>query len=528
LDGRAKNLLIYLKYISSMTGKRRLLVVGMVVVVVLGLTFLAFGMAMQRTPLDVYESLSFGGEYYDDQSGAGTSALDADEVGGIVDLPDFLLNELRAEQDPDGSWEGDVNATAISGYAFDYHTDASAGVSVTNETYRTSANSADNWTIDNFIYSEATAPGEVAPFIVISDVDVGFKDSVVNDLVADQSPDGSWNNDVSDTALATFALASYNGPAYPPVQGGIEWLLAHEVDNSWGSIGVDAKAILALDIGNNDMTDELEILIANQEADGSFGTVEDSAWALMAMSVDLDINTLEQADKAILWLRAQDIDDERELALAALGEQYYNSAVIGSNVLNEGLGPPFWLYPVIIIIIAAFITQALLFARLGSEDVMDGVRKDIYDYIAEHPGEHLAEITRQFEMSSSSTRHHLTVLEFNDKIVSHKQGKHRHYYLNMNGYRRYTNGFEYKRIMSTLKNPTTREMVKYLAEHKNSNQKSISEALNVHPSTVNWHAKRLKDAKIIAQTRSGKDILYTLNNEIELDQVITLIEGASS
>jgi predicted transcriptional regulator len=350
----------------------------------------------------------------------------------------------------------------------------------------------------------------------------------LNDLVANQRPNGSWNNEVSDTALAAYSLARETEPESTPVQRGIEWIRNQEINNEWGSVRDDAMSILALDATGQDTRTELGSLLAKQMEDGSFGTVEDTAWALMAISTNLDIENLEDADGAMLWLREQDIDDEGELAIAALSEQYYNSGVYDSNVLAEKLGPQPWVYPVIIFVIVAFLVFTLLFARIGSEDVMDGVRKEIFDYIADNPGEHLAGITRQFEMSSSSARHHLAVLEWNDKIVSHKQGKRRHYYLNMNGYRRYTNGFEYKKIMSTLKNPTTRNIVKYLASNDNSNQKSISEALDIHPSTVNWHAKRLREARIIAQTRSGKDILYSLNQEIELDQVISLIEGASS
>ena len=194
---------------------------------------------------------------------------------------------------------------------------------------------------------------------------------------------------------------------------------------------------------------------------------------------------------------------------------------IGSNELP-------WEGGLVAFVLLSSTVMIVLFARLREEDVLEGVRKEMYQYISENPGEHLAEITRQFGMSSSSARHHLDVLEWSDQIVSHKSGKQKHFYPNQNGYRQYTSGFGYKEIMATLKNDTTRDMVKFLIGHEGANQKMIAKELQIHPSTVNWHAKRLNSAQIIFKSRDGKDIHYSLNPELDLVKVISLIEGASS
>lgn len=188
-----------------------------------------------------------------------------------------------------------------------------------------------------------------------------------------------------------------------------------------------------------------------------------------------------------------------------------------------------WIFQSVAYVAVCAIIFALLFARLSNEDIMVGVRKDIYDFISQNPGEHLANITKEFNMSSSSTRHHLYVLETSDKIVSHKPGKHKHYYINQNGYSRLTSGAaEYKDVMSALRNDTSRNIVKLLSRNTGMNQQMISQALNIHPSTVNWHAKRLRAANIIRKTRQGKDIIYSLNEDMELNRVISIIEGTSS
>lgn len=200
----------------------------------------------------------------------------------------------------------------------------------------------------------------------------------------------------------------------------------------------------------------------------------------------------------------------------------------GAISLDIGSDELPWEGGLIAFVLLSSTVMLILFARLREEDVLDGVRKDIFQYISENPGEHLAGITRQFGMSSSSARHHLDVLEWSDRIVSHKSGKQKHFYPNQNGYRQYTQGFEYKEIMAILKNDTCRGMVKVIINNDKANQKMIASALQIHPSTVNWHAKRLRGAQIIFKSRDGKDIHYSLNPELDLVNVISLIEGASS
>ena len=200
----------------------------------------------------------------------------------------------------------------------------------------------------------------------------------------------------------------------------------------------------------------------------------------------------------------------------------------GAGLLDIGSDELPWENGLITFVLLSSTVMLILFARLREEDVLEGVRKEIFEYISENPGEHLAGITRQFGMSSSSARHHLDVLEWSDRIVSHKSGKQKHFYPNQNGYRQYTQGFEYKEIMAILKNDTCRGMVKVIINNDKANQKMIASALQIHPSTVNWHAKRLRSAEIIFKSRDGKDIHYSLNPELDLVNVISLIEGASS
>jgi predicted transcriptional regulator len=223
-----------------------------------------------------------------------------------------------------------------------------------------------------------------------------------------------------------------------------------------------------------------------------------------------------------------DGDSDNELpGMGGIGyEDNYSAAVDGADAERSALNLELpWQLGVGMFLVGSSATLLVLFARLSSDDVLEGARKDIYEHIERNPGDHLANITRNAGISSSSVRHHLDVLEWSERIVSHKDGKLRHYYPNRNGYCMYTNGQGYKEVMSALRNPTAREMVKFLMANERANQRVIAAALGLHPSTVNWHANRLIAVSVISRSREGKDIHYSPNSEMDLTKVIALIEG---
>lgn len=151
--------------------------------------------------------------------------------------------------------------------------------------------------------------------------------------------------------------------------------------------------------------------------------------------------------------------------------------------------------------------------------VLKGLRRDIYEYLKHNPGEHLAAIMYEFDMSPSSTTYHLNVLEKNEEVLSHKKGKYKRYYAKEDGVyggselRNWIGGLEYKEIVSVLKNDTTSEIVRYVMEHPGCSQKDIAGALDLAPSTVNWHMKKLRGADIVDLEKTGRYNNYTISDE---------------
>ncbi|UCE73101.1 MAG: winged helix-turn-helix transcriptional regulator [Methanomassiliicoccales archaeon] len=475
------------------------------------------------------------------------SVASADEDTEEDEGSPSMLVDLNINQNTNGSWDNDINTTAIAMVANSYkvpegHVSCCFSLNSTS----TVAISGMYWTMNN-VDTESDI-GNVEPLsvetqslLIIPEPDTtedkrleeidDFQEDVKEDLLAAQEPDGSWNEDIGDTAIATYALeiTEENEEDRRAKEKGIEWILEqeNEEEDSWGSVEDDSKAILALDRAGIDVWEEIVALMSKQNPDGSFGGIEDTAWVVMALSTHPNERTIDSMDRAMGWIKSQDYKNNRELAMAALAEQYYENAKLEEKrTEREGPVPPPYMYVISILVIGSFILSYWLFARLDKNGILDGVRKDIYVYITDHPGEHLANITKHFAISSSSARYHLSVLEGMDKIVSHKNGKYKRFYINKNGYSKYTNGNGYKHIMSALKNGTARRIVKFLISNPEANQKSVSNALSIHPSTVNWHAERLRDAEILNKHKKGKEIVYSLNEDVQVKKVIGIIEGS--
>jgi DNA-binding transcriptional ArsR family regulator len=515
-----KSIYVYIKVYSLMSGEWRITGVGLFALILICLFFIT----------------------------ASAACAEGEEDGNHSTT---LLYQLNRNQNVNGSWDDDVNTTVkgtlVNDIAWDtdrgYRRNEGAEIDFDDEDadgisddYETNIIESTKWTsaydesVDNIVYSSLTikvrntgnSPDE---FLVL-------QNTSMLDLTITQQPHGSWNDDVGDTAMAIYGLSPPKPENREAVIKGIEWLLEqeNEQEHSWGSIEDDSKAIMALNSAGVDVWEEIAALLLKQRPDGSFGGIEDTSWAVIALSTSPNKETMISMERAVTWLRSQNYDNNKDLALAALAEQYYENAKLSEEREGEGSGfiPPPWIYALSFFIIGSFALGYWLFARLDRNEILDGIRKDIYAYITEHPGEHLANITKRFDLSSSSTRYHLSVLEGMDKIVSHKNGKYKRYYVNKNGYSKYTNGNGYKPIMSALKNGTTRSIVKFLISNPESNQKRVSRALSIHPSTVNWHAKRLRDAEIITKHKKGKEIVYSLNHDVQLSKVIGIIEGSSA
>jgi DNA-binding transcriptional ArsR family regulator len=164
-----------------------------------------------------------------------------------------------------------------------------------------------------------------------------------------------------------------------------------------------------------------------------------------------------------------------------------------------------------------------MYTRLDTAEDLRGVRKKIYQYIKAHPGEHMATLMKEFKLSPSSISHHINVLEKNGFIISHNDGRYKRLFVNGNGYIS-TVSDNYKCQISALKNENAKKIVFFLMARPASTQYELSNALDLHPSTIHWHAKKLMSLGLISAIRDGKNIRYTVDDSSCVIKVLSVVE----
>lgn len=463
-------------------------------------------------------------------------------------LDPYEYNELATRQQNNGSWDNDIETTVLVTNALTQNADfinrhkddveweeGNVSLDYIRDTNYNSVESAQNWTQDNYGTNLPLNFQIILNYnnVVLSQSDnseinnvTNIADQTTEIILSTQMQDGSWNNDVKQTSLSIYVLKQNQDPNEDSIIAGENWLISQQDNGDWGNGSNDIFALLALHNSSFDVSQALERVIAYQFNNGSYGDIETTAWALIALSLYDDPNACDAAKAAREWLRQQQNVSDRDFALISLAEMEYISNAVNrmdaSDGIWEGKGPPTIMIIILGIIGSSIIILSILCIRLRDHDVLDGVREKIYDYIKAHPGISQNEIMRSLKLSSSSVRHHLRILERFEYILPHSDGKYIRYYVNKNGYSIYANGNGYKEIISVLRNNTAANIVKYIMKNPNINQRNLANALNLHPSTVHWHTKHLLSSEIIFAKRNGKSVQYQINEPLNLNKLLSL------
>jgi predicted transcriptional regulator len=138
------------------------------------------------------------------------------------------------------------------------------------------------------------------------------------------------------------------------------------------------------------------------------------------------------------------------------------------------------------------------------------VRRQIYRVVRTYAGAHFREIERKSSLSTGSAQYHLMYLAKQGLIKIEKEG---------NTTRYFPKGFkaENKRIMGFLRQRSVRKIIIFILTHVNCNHEQIVRSVNLAPSTVSFHLKKLEDAKVIFFSRKGRKTHYRIiadTNEI--------------
>ena len=143
-------------------------------------------------------------------------------------------------------------------------------------------------------------------------------------------------------------------------------------------------------------------------------------------------------------------------------------------------------------------------------NVVEGVRKDIVDYLSENPGSYYSEIKRGIGINNGSLNHHLRVLERRGVIKSERGSAVTHYSL--------VNGFNAEKEVRTM----DQEIVGVLSYENGLQSSEVARKLGISSNAAFSHLKRLEQDGMVEHLRDGyfrmpkADELYKSSKGISL------------
>lgn len=145
------------------------------------------------------------------------------------------------------------------------------------------------------------------------------------------------------------------------------------------------------------------------------------------------------------------------------------------------------------------------------DDVLElETRRKIYDLIEKNPGLHLSKISELLQMRISLVEYHLHFLEKYDIISVDKETGFSRYFLKGKV------EIKTKRYSSILRQKAVLSIIFVLLEHDVIRHKDMLERIDVAPSTLSYHLKKLIKYDIIEVIRYGDMRGYRIKNKNEL------------
>ena len=144
-------------------------------------------------------------------------------------------------------------------------------------------------------------------------------------------------------------------------------------------------------------------------------------------------------------------------------------------------------------------------------------RRDIYELVKRKPGAHFSEIQRELEMATGRLQYHLGVLEKRRILDVKRDARYTRYFPSLDVDRRH------KPVLALLRQATPRGVLLHLVEHGPSRLTTMSESLDLAPSTLSFHLKKLERAEVVE--KRGRGVYAAVDTEAVVDMLVTYRSG---
>lgn len=136
-------------------------------------------------------------------------------------------------------------------------------------------------------------------------------------------------------------------------------------------------------------------------------------------------------------------------------------------------------------------------------------RTVILEYIGNHPGCTIADLSKNTGINRGSAKYHLSVLFLERKIVRKKEDKLMYLFLNAGM------APEKKRMYGYIMSHPKQEILSVIRNEPGISSKEIARHLGMAPSTVHWHLRQFLDEKMVVSQWDGRNVNYSLTPEVE-------------
>jgi predicted transcriptional regulator len=152
-------------------------------------------------------------------------------------------------------------------------------------------------------------------------------------------------------------------------------------------------------------------------------------------------------------------------------------------------------------------------------------RRKIFDIVSKNPGLHLSKIAEMLSMRVSLVEYHLLYMEKNQVVHPVRKSGYVRYYIKGEV------GTEDKKILAVLRQKIPLRILLLLLKHDKSQHKDILKNLDIAPSTLSYHLKKLVKHEIIAVHTYGEERGYSIGDKEKIVRFLiqykpyTVIEG---